>query len=810
MAIYWAALIGVAIYAEENGNWKKLIVPQDKHKKSCGLDNDADPVNCPNGDCNYANCPYLYFANPVGDPEDVRCVAACPTATGQIVCDCGYCNNGTTWTDSELLVGLYNNPDHFTFNMLPTSKAVLFCLPSGNLSQTANDAMQENQWITTQLTDLYEHWPGVAWGCLVAFFVGFIFLYAVAFLTKPLTYIIITVIMVGSFLLFIVSLIESNRLPEAVMEVIKDVSETLTFINVPDDISASQTWVDFCCILWAVVFTVSFTILVAMRRRLAIAIGVVEEASRALIGMPTLLSVPLGTLFSTIMVSVLFTFPSLLFAVSMRKWDGTGWVYDEATRIMIAMLGFGSIWVFTFIESLQFTAVAGAVCDWYFTPDKSKRQGLCDSTMVLIRSYARILRFHLGSMAFGSLVVAIVKTIRYILQYVSAQIQAQFPGNKVVKILLAVVNCCVMCFERLIKYLTETAYIQIALWGNSFWRSAVDGVKLAVQNLGRLAFVTIMSKCLVLLGKLEIALASAGMTAAYIWTKDQTGKGYSLCDTIDIEWFCKEERAAAAALVEGLDSGGSGSLSVSHSLTVSDTGHTPSLSSFNDAIFRFPTFVGLLCGYFIGSVFMDCFDITIHTIIVCFCEDEKYCDGGDPAEDPNDYPYYAAGSLEEVLGPAVEFGRSKLSTKRQVKQLQMKFQQDIETLRQNDAMDDKERAEAGEGEQDLEAERRKLMEAANSAVEQLQLKEAAELKAVAQKMADKNGKREEMRKKGKGSQRNLDSKAFKDKYGKDLKKAGYDVDKEFKKLDADGSGDLSAEEMKKFAELGKAIGRHDV
>eukprot|EP01048_Picozoa_sp_COSAG05_P012989 COSAG05_NODE_1342_length_5140_cov_2.897838_8_plen_60_part_00 len=43
--------------------------------------------------------------------------------------------------------------------------------------------------------------------------------------------------------------------------------------------------------------------------------------------------------------------------------------------------------------------------------------------------------------------------------------------------------------------------------------------------------------------------------------------------------------------------------------------------------------------------------MTVHTVIVCFCEDEKYNDGG------ADQPYFMGGSLEEVLGPAAKFGK---------------------------------------------------------------------------------------------------------------------------------------------------------
>jgi len=705
---------------------------------------------------------------------------------------------------------------------VPTTKAVLFCLPSGNLTESADQAMEANPWFETAIMDLHQNWRGVVWGMGSSFIVGFIFLYAVAFLTRPLTYIIIIGIMVASFCLFTVSLLETGRLPKAIQDVVRDIVKDSDKIVLPAEGAEPDNLVDFFCIFWGSVFCISFTVLAAMRQRLAIAIGVVEESSRALIGMPTLLAVPLGTLFSTIFVSATISIPSLLFTYSLREWDGEKWIYPQDVQIMLAILGFGSIWIFTFINSLQFTAVAGAVCDWYFTPDKSKRQGLLDSSMTLIRSYARILRYHLGSMAFGSLVVAIVKTIRYILMYISAQIQAQFPNSKLVKILVAVVNCCVACFERLIKYLTETAYIQIALWGTSFWRSAVSGVKLAIQNLGRLAFVTIMSKCLVLLGKLEISVASAFMCALYIWTKDQTGKGMNICDAFDIGLLCEEaetlesEAVTAAEADLTASSWGAANLSALQSSATASTGanvvtgaHVPTLGSFNEAIFRFPTFVALMCGYFVGSVFMDCFDITIHTIIVCFCEDEKYCDGGDPLEAPNDYPYYAAGSLEEVLGPAIELGRSKKKTRSKIKDLEIQYKQDITRLKDKSEMDDKERAEAGEKEEDLNEQRLALQEAANAEVAKLQIREAEELKAVAAKMADKNKKRKAMRKSGAGSTRNMDKAAFLEAYKEGLEAKGIDAEKEFSKLDADGSGDLSAEELKAFSDM-TALGRHDV
>ena len=47
------------------------------------------------------------------------------------------------------------------------------------------------------------------------------------------------------------------------------------------------------------------------------------------------------------------------------------------------------------------------------------------------------------------------------------------------------------------------------------------------------------------------------------------------------------------------------------------------------------------------------------------------------------------------------------------------------------------------------------------------------------------------------------------RYGAELKKAGKDAGKEFDRLDADGSGDLSAAELEQFKQL-RAVGTVDV
>ena len=85
-------------------------------------------------------------------------------------------------------------------------------------------------------------------------------------------------------------------------------------------------------------------------------------------------------------------------------------------------------------SSIQYTSVAGAVSRWYFTPTMdSNDDGHATkdvSHFLLSDSIVRTLRHHLGTMALGSFITAVVITIKYVAVYVITQIQAQSPENK--------------------------------------------------------------------------------------------------------------------------------------------------------------------------------------------------------------------------------------------------------------------------------------------------------------------------------------------------------------------------------------------
>jgi hypothetical protein len=160
-------------------------------------------------------------------------------------------------------------------------------------------------------------------------------------------------------------------------------------------------------------------------------------------------------------------------------------------------------WNNNFLIALGQCIIAGACGVWFFTVRGHKGKQPAVRT-----GLTNALWYHTGSLAFGSLILAIVQTIRYIIKYFQKQAQAQ--KNKVMALLLRCLGYCIWCFEQCIKFLNKNAYIQVALCGTNFCRSAKAAFTLIFRNFIRFGVVTTLGHIVRSIGFFFIT----GVTAA--------------------------------------------------------------------------------------------------------------------------------------------------------------------------------------------------------------------------------------------------------------------------------------------------------
>lgn len=199
---------------------------------------------------------------------------------------------------------------------------------------------------------------------------------------------------------------------------------------------------------------------------------------------------------------------------------------DNVLRLQVFHI-FGWFWLLNFIIAFGQCVLAGAFASWYWAWDKKKDV----PTLPLIYSMGRTLRYHTGSLAFGSLIIAIIQIIRVMLEYVEYKLKAGGrEPTELQKFFLKCMKCCFWCLEKFMKFLNKNAYIEIAVYGKNFCTSAKNAFFLLMRNIVRVAVLDKVTDFLLFIGKLSVT-AAMGVGSFYFF-ESQTSLNYYLTPII--------------------------------------------------------------------------------------------------------------------------------------------------------------------------------------------------------------------------------------------------------------------------------------
>jgi choline transporter-like protein 2/4/5 len=92
--------------------------------------------------------------------------------------------------------------------------------------------------------------------------------------------------------------------------------------------------------------------------------------------------------------------------------------YSEQQKYYIYASIFFFFWVTAFLLAAADYVLIVAVAQWYFTENSDKR-----GNFSIIKGYWWTLRYNLGSILFGSFIIAVVWTIRIIFEYIERKMK---------------------------------------------------------------------------------------------------------------------------------------------------------------------------------------------------------------------------------------------------------------------------------------------------------------------------------------------------------------------------------------------------
>jgi choline transporter-like protein 2/4/5 len=290
-----------------------------------------------------------------------------------------------------------------------------------------------------------------------------------------------------------------------------------------------------------------FVMIIALRQKIRVAIAVLKEAAKAVAAMPIIVLFPLTTTIATLSLMLYFIFGCALLrsmegdaiqsaladltSVNMTNilpstagnstgnstgmFPGASAFADMSYKdYLLAYHFFGFLWTNQFFQGIGIMTISGSIAQWYFDSGDKDENTKSDSKNVPKALY-RTLRYHLGSVAFGSLIIAIVQFLRACLMYLDKQTKNLQESNFALKVAMKVVACCLWCLEKCMKYISKNAYIVVAVTGRSFCSSGLTALKLLLTNAAQVAATGLVCTFVMLLGK--VVICGSCVVVGYLW-----------------------------------------------------------------------------------------------------------------------------------------------------------------------------------------------------------------------------------------------------------------------------------------------------
>lgn len=632
MLLAYAAIGFVAYLGFTNGDPDRLLEGTDLLNRMCGK-GDSPNVSYDGSTAttvpDWSERRYIWF--PVSYNFEKKefilldalklgfCVKDCPSKSDSILTPTVAKSYGPPEATAPSYPVLYNSqprfgrcvPDFLSFDCQDDEKCTA---DSSNSSSTFSAKARVTSAMMQGLLEVKDKYWVILVCTLAAVVLSFVWLILLRCIIKPI--VILTLILV------LLALIAVG----AVFWYLKDGQDTPGWYMA----IAITAWVFAFIFLCAMIF---------LWRDVMVAVDIMEEATRVPVQMPSMVLVPVICLLLIIpyfifgVINAIYihtsgdsvTFetplPSDYFASGTLPADVTN-TTGEFLNVQLQDYPnwrtpahiyniFFFLWAFGFYNAIGFLILAMCTIFWYWSKPGNDKE---PPFMAPLTGAKFTFRYHLGTLALGSFIVALIQTIRVVMAFLESRMKAAGDGSEATKCLMKCffrcIHCCLAYFERVVKFINKTAYIGCALKGDNFIEGARRGVGLLAANALSVTALTIVSEYVLMFGKLLITCLITLM-------------GYFIMNSI----ASSDDPTNANAFTYQNSSSGDES-------TFEKVTKNVSLGMILVLVL-----VGLL-SYVVASLFMNVLGVAIDAMLLSFCYDK--------AEDG--YDYYPSDLAQHVEG----------------------------------------------------------------------------------------------------------------------------------------------------------------
>lgn len=620
--VFIAWWIAVGVYSFKNGDPKSILIPKDSLGLRCGVDSDV------------RSKPYLFFFDLtkcigpsvpfLGCPTPQVCVEECPNKFFTPVDNydrkdliCKYKTpDDEKKPDGEICAKWYLKSKPVQNRCLPIiSKDIIDELRQINISipllNQAIEKIQLEQVGENVVNDLALIWKPILIG-LVLVLVGCL-VYII--LLRWVAFVMVWISIIGVILVLSAGVYKSFLFYKD-LKVLADSDET---DGSPFFETRRYLWLALL-VICSVSLLVILLMVIFLRKRISLAVTLIEEGSKAVTSVTSVLFFPiipwiLQLTVITFALSVglmLTTTGTPIFQVKISHnntnpectrmrglpCNPDNYVPNKLCKDECNLKGMehtkyynyfhltnvvGFFWGLFFVSAFGQMVLAFIFATWYWTRPRSKLPFFAITTAI-----AKVMRYHLGTLALGSLIITICRMIRLVLEYIDRKLKKY--DNEFTRAIMCLLKCFFWCLEKFLKFLNTNAYIMCAIHGKNFCRSAKDAFFLLMRNILRVFVLDKVTDFLFFLSTLLLSFGAGAATYYFFYHQKQL-KLYRELNYIEVP----------VALL--------------------------SVSTF--------------C---IASIFFGVYSMAVDTLFLCFLEDCERNDGSP------EKPYYMSKDLMKVFG----------------------------------------------------------------------------------------------------------------------------------------------------------------
>jgi len=419
-------------YASTHGDMRKLYNGYNFEGQLCGIDTPGE---------------FLYWCQ---DPAQLGildlvhpiCVDSCPSGSETS----NSCFNDLTGSFVDI-------PDYEAMAF-----AGRYCMPTeGPLMSQVSSALKGNSLarLISGLSETTWAWVPLLVSAVFAFFLGYLYLF---FLFRAACCIVWACMVI----MVVVPLCAGGYLVSWSLR-----GNTDNLHNIGD-----MQWM-FTVGMSSFVLGVILLLIAAFRKRsINTAVHCIEAACECMWDMPSLLVEPFVTLFFKCSMLTLMSI-GFLWMLSAGKVTHHGlyrsFSYDVWEKRYIAYYFFMMIWVNDLCDAMSHFVLAYAVQLWYFSPIENDAKVEVPS-LAIFRGYRVGLLCHIGTLAFGAVIIAVVRSVRMALAY--AEKLANDTYNCAAACIAKAFLCCFTCIQNGLEFLNKNAYIDVAITSSNFCSAA--------------------------------------------------------------------------------------------------------------------------------------------------------------------------------------------------------------------------------------------------------------------------------------------------------------------------------------------------